>query len=226
MFVSVILGYLSMSDEELGFDLTILDDGKRYTQIQRGGRMECLGLEELIERKRSITGRATTCWRGSLGGEPSGGLVIKDSWEFEGLPEEGLLLKEATEAGVENIARYYHHETVHAGGEIDDVHYNVRKGLSDSGGKNPFQRQPALTEAATGGGKSGTITRKRSLSDVQASMRPPKRPRLDSPVKQDAQQRRNRIHRRLIMPAIGKSIYEVSSLRAILTALLGGIKGE
>ena len=143
-------------------------------------------------------------------------------WEFEDRPE-GLLLKEATDTGVKNITRYYHHETVHAGGEIDDVHHNVRKGLCDSGGKNPFQRQP---EATTVGGKSGTITRKRSLSDVQASMRPPKRPRLDSPVKQDAQQRRNRIHRRLIMPAIGKSIYEVSSLRAILTALLGGIKGE
>ena len=37
---------------------------------------------------------------------------MQDSWEYEERPEEGLLLKEATQAGVKNVARYYHHETV------------------------------------------------------------------------------------------------------------------
>ncbi|KAF2193607.1 hypothetical protein K469DRAFT_239099 [Zopfia rhizophila CBS 207.26] len=241
MFVSAILGYLWMSEEELGFDLTILDDGGRYTQIQRGGRKERLGLEERIKRQRSVTGRATTCWRGSLEDESDDGLVIKDSWEFEERPEEGLLLKEATEAGVKNVARYYHHETVHAGGEMDDVRHNVRKGLSDTGGRNPFQqRRPTLPEAVTspatssssrpGRGRSTstsrTITRKRSSSCVQTSMPPLKRSCSNSPVKQAAHQRRNRVHRRLIMRDIGKSIYEASSLRAVVTGLLGGIKGH
>jgi Fungal protein kinase len=83
MLVSAILGYLWMSEEELGFGMTTLDDGGRYTQIQRGGRMECLGLKELIKRQRFVPGRATTCWRGSLGDDLDGGFVIKDSWEFE-----------------------------------------------------------------------------------------------------------------------------------------------
>ncbi|KAF2189865.1 hypothetical protein K469DRAFT_701152 [Zopfia rhizophila CBS 207.26] len=241
MFVSAILGYLWMSEEELGFDLTILDDGGRYTQIQRGGRKERLGLEELIKRQRSVASRATTCWRGSLGDESDGGLVIKDSWEFKERPEEGLLLKEATEAGVKNVARYYHHETVHAGGEMDDVRHNVRKGLSDTGGRNPFQqRRPTLPEAVTspatssssrpGRGRSTstsrTITRKRSSSCVQTSMPPPKRSCSNSPVKHDVHQRRNRVHRRLIMRDFRKSIYEASSLQAVLTGLLKGVKGH
>ncbi|KAF2179337.1 hypothetical protein K469DRAFT_799086 [Zopfia rhizophila CBS 207.26] len=241
MLVSAILGYLWMSEEELGFDSTILDDGGRYTQIQRDGRIERLGLEELMKRQRSVAGRATTCWRGSLEDEPDGGLVIKDSWEFEERPEEGLLLKEATEAGVKNVARYYHHETVHTRGEMDDVRHNVRKGLSDAGGRNPFQqRRPthpdAVTSPATSSGSrpgrgrsrstSRTITRKRSSSCVRTSMPPPKRSCSDSPVKQDARRRRNRVHRRLIMRDIGKGIYEASSLRAVLTGLLRGIKGH
>jgi hypothetical protein len=115
MFVSMILGYLWMSEEELGFDTTIVEDGKRYAHIQRNGQMERLFLEELIKRQRSVAGRATTCWRGSLGDKSDTGLVIKDSWEFEERPEEGLLLKEATEAGVENVARYYHHESLYLG---------------------------------------------------------------------------------------------------------------
>lgn len=40
---------------------------------------------------------------------------------YEDRPEEDLLLKEATDAGVRNIAQYYHHETVSVRGTIDDV---------------------------------------------------------------------------------------------------------
>lgn len=50
MFVSAILGYLWISEEVLGFDLTILDDGGRYIQIQRDGQTGRLGLEELTKR--------------------------------------------------------------------------------------------------------------------------------------------------------------------------------
>jgi hypothetical protein len=241
MFVSVMLGYLWMSEEELGFDPTVVEDDGRYTCIWRGGQTERVYLEELINRRRSVAGRATTCWRGSLEDE-DGRVVIKDSWEYEERPEEGLLLKEATEAGVENVARYYHHETVRTGSEVDDVLSNVRKGLSDTIGRNPFQqRRAAYSEAVTspttsgtlgpGRGRSGsrsrsrTSTRKRSSSS-QTSMPPPKRSCSDSPVKQNATQPRNRVHRRLVMLDVGKSIYDGSSPRAVLTGLLGGIKGE
>jgi hypothetical protein len=102
MFVSAILGFLWMNEEELGFDPTIVEeDGKRYTEIWRNGQVERLCLEELMKRQRSAVGRATTCWKGCLsGGKPDHQPAIKDSWEYEERPEEGLLLKEATEAGV------------------------------------------------------------------------------------------------------------------------------
>lgn len=47
--------------------------------------------------------------------------MIKDSWEYEERPEERLLLKKATETGVENVARYYYHETVHISGIVDQT---------------------------------------------------------------------------------------------------------
>jgi hypothetical protein len=195
--------------------------------------VERIYLEELIQRQSSVAGRATTCWRSSPVGP------IKDSWQYEERPEEGLLLKEATEAGVENVARYYHHETVYVGGAVDDVRNNVRKGLQDAHGRNPFQqRRPVQSESITslarsgildrgrGGSSTRSITRKRSSSSIHTSMPPPKRFYSDSPVKQDAQRQRNRVHRRVIMCDMGKSIYHASSLGAMLTGLLGGIKGQ
>jgi Fungal protein kinase len=234
MFVSAILGYLWMDEEELGFDPTILEeDSRRYTSIVRNGLVERIYLEEVILRKCSVVGRATTCWRSSPVGP------VKDSWQYEERPEEGLLLREATEAGVENVARYYHHETVYVGGAVDDVRNNIRKGLQDAHGRNPFQqRRPIQSESITSQATSGildrvrgrtntrSITRKRSSSSIHTSIPPPKRPCSESPVKQDAQRQRNRVHRRVIMCDIGKSIHHASSLGALLIGLLGGIKGK
>ncbi|KAH8731711.1 hypothetical protein GQ44DRAFT_745770 [Phaeosphaeriaceae sp. PMI808] len=230
MFVSVVMGFLWMSAEQLGFDPTIAEDGGRYTTIQRNGQMERIYLEDRIKRQRSVAGRATTCWKGSVADAPDQVLVIKDSWEYEERPEEGLLLKEATEAGVENVARYYYHETVRIGGTVDDVLENVRKGLSDTAGRNPLQQRAAPFESITSPTTSLTSGpgrgRKRSRSGIDASMPPPKRSCSDSPVKQDMQRRRNRVHRRVIMRDVGKTVYEARSPHGILTGLLGGIKGE
>jgi hypothetical protein len=240
MFLSVVIGFLWMSDEELGFDPTIAEDGVRYTSIQRNGQMGRIYLEDRIKQQRSVAGRATTCWKGSVADAPDQALVIKDSWGYEERPEEGLLLKQATDAGVENVARYYYHETVRIGGTVDDVLDNVRKGLSDTGGRNPLQQRTAPFESITssttsltsrpGRGRSRSSTRttgrKRSLSSIDASMPPPKRSCSDSPVKQDMQRRRNRVHRRVFMQDVGKTVYEARSPRGILTGLLGGIKGE
>jgi len=166
--------------------------------------------------------------------------VVKDSWEYEERPEEGLLLKEATEAGVKNVVRYYHHETVYVDGRVDDILGNVRKGQDDTAGRNPLQRRAVhtgsvtslTTSGASGRGRgrsrssSRTMTRKRSSSSIQTWMPPPKRSCSDSPVKPDTHRRRNRVHRRPIVQNVGKSIYEANSPRGILTGLLGGIKGE
>ncbi|KAJ8071763.1 hypothetical protein OCU04_002079 [Sclerotinia nivalis] len=246
MFVSTILGCLWMDEEDLGFDPTILkEDAKKYINIQRNDLEERLYLEELMQRQPCVVGRATTCWRGYVNRDTQ--LVIKDSWEYEDQPEEGVLLKEATEAGVENISRYYHHETVCVGDAVDDIRNNVRNGLQDASGRNPFQqRQPAISESTTssatsgrleggrgrGRGRSGSrssiksITRKRSSSSIQMLMPPPKRVCSDPPAVQKNIQQFNRVHRRVIMRDVGKSIYHATSLKALLTGLLGGIKGH
>ena len=156
------------------------------------------------------------------------------------------MLKEATEAGVSNVARYYHHETIRVSGRVDEVIHNVRKALNDTVGRNPLQQRAVYSQrsassesltsptatSVSGAGKgrsrnrSRTMTRKRSSSSIQASIPPSKRSCSDSPIKQGSQKRRNRVHRRLVMQDVGKSIYEASSPRNMLTGLLGGIRGE
>jgi hypothetical protein len=196
-FIMVILGILWMSEEELGFDPTIMEGDGRYMQIRRNGGMERIQLEARMRHQRSLAGRATTCWSGSLYGRSDGQLAIKDSWEYEERSEEGLLLKEATEAGVKNVARYYHHETVLTNDGMDDILTNVRKGMSDTVGRNPLQQQRAAHSE--------------SILGSRTWVPPPKQSCSDSPVKQDTPRRRNRVHRRLIMQDVGKSIYEASS---------------
>ncbi|KAF2452531.1 hypothetical protein BDY21DRAFT_388543 [Lineolata rhizophorae] len=115
--VSVVLGYLWMNDEQLGFDPTIsTSNGERYIDIKRDGKKERLVIDEVMKRAACVAGRATTCWKAHRkGDELRNPLVIKDSWQYAEREEEGLLLQEATEKGVTNVARYYHHETVRVG---------------------------------------------------------------------------------------------------------------
>ena len=59
--MSAVLGFLWMSEEQLGFDPTIITvNGKRYIQIERDDQKERLIIEELIKRAPCIAGQATT----------------------------------------------------------------------------------------------------------------------------------------------------------------------
>jgi hypothetical protein len=84
LFVSTILRYLWMSEEQLGFDPTIFKaKSKRYIDITRNGQKERLVLDELIKLAPCVAGRATTCWKAYReGDEPKRLLVIKDSWQY------------------------------------------------------------------------------------------------------------------------------------------------
>ena len=126
-FVSVILGYFWINEEQLGFDPTVSEvNGKRYMTITRNGNIERLVIDNVMKRYLSEAGRAITCWKAHREGVKSKQiLVVKDSWQYPEREEEGELLREATEKGVVNVARYYHHETVHVGGSEDDINGNV-----------------------------------------------------------------------------------------------------
>lgn len=149
--MSTILGFLWMSEEQLGFDPTITteDGGRRYVTIERNGQTERLVIDKLMKRAPCIAGRATTCWKAYREEDPQRPLVIKDSWQYTERDEEGDLLKEATEKGVVNVARYYHHETVFVHNEADDIRSNVRGGLDITEARNYRPERSVLSPGSS-----------------------------------------------------------------------------
>lgn len=126
-----VLGFLWMNGKQLGFDLTILKaEGRQYIEMERNGQLERLVIDKMTKWAPCTAGQAKIYWKAHREGDDfQTPLVFKDSLQFPERKEEGKLLREATDRGVVNIARYYHHETVRIGGHNNDIHENVRKGL-------------------------------------------------------------------------------------------------
>jgi hypothetical protein len=222
-----------MDEEQLGFDPTIVSNGDtRYIEIERNGQKERLIIDQLMKRAPCVAGRATTCWKAYREGNDFP-LVIKDSWQYPEREEEGELLREATNKGVVNVARYYYHETVRVGGKEDDIRSNVRKGLDITKAANykaanyKAENSPTRNETRTiRKGQSSTTSRKRSSIQADALMPPSKRFCSRSPTKMGRSNvAQNRIHRRVVIRDYGKSIYKASSRTALLAALEGCIEG-
>lgn len=231
-FVSTILGFLWMSEEELGFDPTIItENGKRFIEIQREGTTERLILDGLMKRARCIAGRATTCWKAYREEDPHALFVIKDSWQYLERDDEGGLLREATGKGTVHVARYYHHETVQVRNADDDVRNNVRKGLDVTTATNYRQGSRLPSSTSTAGlsrtGRSSSVAgAKRSSDQTDALLPPSKRPCSTSPTKTGSDALPNRVHRRIILSDCGIPIYEASSREALLAALADCIEGH
>ncbi len=233
-FVYTILGFLLMNEEELGFDPTIISaEGRRYIEIERNGQTERLIINGLIRRAPCISGRATTCWKAHREGDPRTPLVIKDSWQYPEREEEGELLREATNKGVVNVARYYHHETVCVRGKDDDIRSNIRQGLDITKATNYKGEIPMLPPSTSavgtpqeGRNSSSTNTRKRSSSCNDVSLSASKRSCSTSPTKVGSNALPNRVHRRVIVRDYGKPIYKASSRAALLETIDGCIEGH
>ncbi|KAK0631042.1 hypothetical protein B0T17DRAFT_491021 [Bombardia bombarda] len=233
-FVSTVLGFLWMNEEELGFDPTIMTaNDKRFIEIERDGSTERLIIDEVMQRARCIAGRATTCWKAHHEGHPQIPLVIKDSWQYPERDEEGELLREATGQGVVNVARYYYHETVQVRGTDDNIRRNVRGGLDITTATNyrPERSMPPPSMIASGASRRGRSSsraagKKRSSSQIGAPLPPNKRSCSASPTKASGDALSNRVHRRVILRDYGKPIYEASSRSALLAALEGCIEGH
>ena len=238
-FVKVMLGYCLMTDEQLGLDPTIqVSEGKRYMEITRDGRAEKLVLAKIIKRQAVIVGRATTCWKAYRDTDKSKELLlVKDSWQCEERPEEGLLIQEATNRGVQNVARHYYHETVHVGGKIDDTRGNVRGGSMKEGARTSFRQKSykksgasALESQATavaGQMQPSPVSRKRSSGSAQLeALSSTKRPRSSFGSRDPERPIANRVHRRIVTQDVGKRIFEGSSPTAVITGFIGAIDGE
>ncbi|KAF4475327.1 hypothetical protein CGGC5_v016054 [Colletotrichum fructicola Nara gc5] len=228
-FVSTILGFLWMDEEALGFDPTVMTlNGERIIEIERNGSTERIVIDRLILRARCVAGRAATCWKAHPEGHLETPLVIKDSWQYLERGEEGKLLREVTNKGVVNVARYYHHETVQDHGTNDDIWNNVRRGLDVTAATNyrPGRQMPPsnIAKDAPRKGRSST-SRKRPSSQTDSALPPSKRSCSVSPTKA-ASIPPNRVHRRIILRDYGKPIYKASSRSALLAALVGCIEGH
>ncbi|KAF2022813.1 hypothetical protein EK21DRAFT_105609 [Setomelanomma holmii] len=216
-FVSAVLGFLWMNDEQLGFDPSIITVGdKRYIEIERGNGKERFVIDRVIKRVPCVAGRATTCWKVYQEDDPGTPPVVKDSWQYPEREQEGELLREATEKRVKNVARYFHHETVRVGGQDDDIRANVRKGLDITKATNykPEKQMPPPSttgrRASRKDGSSSIAGRKRSSSCTRMALPPSKRTCSSSPVKRAVSNR---------------AIYKASSQISLLAAFEQCIEG-
>ncbi|KAG6309660.1 hypothetical protein E4U44_006569 [Claviceps purpurea] len=245
-FIKVILGFLWMSEEDLGFDSSIkrpdltvegADGKKQYIEIeQQDGSKECIVLDQEILRSPCIVGRATTCWKAHVKDDPETILVVKDSWQEVKCDEEGDMLLLATRKGVVNVARHYHHETVQVRGMNDDVHACVRRGLVKATASNSAQSDLQSSGRATSERlrKRDTSTNPSTSAEEEGSGLHPRKkicssPRTDSATEPRIElpnESRNRVHRRVIVQDYGKAIYKASSRQAVLACLEGCIKGH
>jgi hypothetical protein len=231
-FVSAVLGFLWLNEEQLGFDPTIITaGGKRYIEIERNNRTERLILDKVIKRVRCVDGRATTCWKAHREGDESRApLVIKDSWQYLERSEEGELLRESTEKDVVNVARYYHHGTIRVSDQDDTIRGNVRRGLDVTKATNYISestmqpRSRTVRSLSRKGRSSSAAGRKRSSSCTNAPLPPSKRTCSSSPVK-GGRVTADRVHRRVIVRDYGKPIYMASSKTSLLAAMEGCIAG-
>ncbi|KAJ5047771.1 hypothetical protein PSV09DRAFT_2394266 [Bipolaris maydis] len=127
--------------------------------------------------------------------------------------------------GVKNVARYFHHETVHVHGRDDVICANVRNGLDITKAMNYMPKRQMPPPNNTGrwrNGGSNVAGRKRSSSSTNAPLPPSKRPCSSSPTKPVIL---NRIHRRVIVRDYGKAIYKASSPASLLAAFEQCIDG-
>ena len=238
-FTRAMLGYYLMTDEQLGLDPTVQGpEGKRYIEITRDSQVERLILTKSIKKQAAIVARGTTCWRAYRDTDKTKKpLIVKDSWQYKERPEEGLLIEEATNRGVENIARYYHHETVRVHGEIDDTLGNIRRGMMEACGRTSFRqnapKEPGPTAsdsqgaAVTGQMQPPPLLQKRSSSSAQLELQSSaKRSRSNFQSQEPEKPLHNRIHRRVVTQDPGKPIDEASSLKGIINGFLGAIHGK
>ncbi|KAG6269237.1 hypothetical protein E4U48_004343 [Claviceps purpurea] len=229
-FIKVMLGFLWMSKEDLGFDPSIRgpdvrsdgadnsDDLKWCIEItKQDGTKEQIVLDELIFKSSCVVGRATTCWKGHVKGHPEEIRIVKDLWANPTRPSEGDMLLLAASRGVVNVARHYHHETVQFDGRDDDILTCVRRGLRKEPVWNTSIRPPS--------GLRRQETTDTSTKETDSSLHPRKKLR-SSKSKKTTTEPENRVHRRLIVLDFGEPIYKASSRKMLLACLEKCIEGH
>ncbi|KAK2020570.1 hypothetical protein LX32DRAFT_716391 [Colletotrichum zoysiae] len=100
-----------------------------------------------------------------------------NSWQYPERDEEGDLVSEATDKGVVNVVRYYHHETVQVHKMGDDIYDNVPRGLDVTTAINyrPGRRmRPGHTVTDAPWKGRSRFSRKRPSSQTESALHPSK----------------------------------------------------
>ncbi|KAL7917980.1 hypothetical protein ACQKWADRAFT_316935 [Trichoderma austrokoningii] len=225
-FVVVILAFLLVDKEGLGFDPTIqFSENKRYIEVDIGGQKKHLILDDVMLCSSGIVTRGTTCRRAHFKGEEEESMILKESWQPVER-DEAALLRFATEKEVTNVARYIHGWTVEVNNRPDDILENIRGGLDIRKGK-PFACRSPPAQIQSGLPIRWLLVGKRSNErSIDAADPPSKRQRIESPIEQNHPTPQNRVHQRIIMQDVGKSIFQSESLPVLLESFAQCVAGH
>lgn len=164
-FLSAILGYAAMSDQELGFDPTL---SLAHEGITVGDMNDKITLSaQPFFCPPAIASRGTKCWKARLVTDTTVRYVLKDSWRSIHHRSEGELLAKARDYGVIGIVEFIAYEDVMVDDKLDDLFANVMKGLQVGKAINmaiPQSRSTSQTPLATDEAPMPASKRKSILS--------------------------------------------------------------
>jgi hypothetical protein len=235
-FVETMTAFLLMNASQTGFDPSIETDGSgaNYITIERNGVTERIVLKEVMVTTKAISSRGTTVWKGFvINGNERTRVVVKDTWQYTDRPDEGDMLRAATDRGAENVVAYYHHEVVHVGAHVDDTNL-IRSRLRPGQGKlfkfpvRPEKRGFSSSAQKSAGGRA-LLGAKRSATamerDAGTSSSVGELPGQSLAPTVETLAGHARVHRRLYMSDLGKPLTKASSLAQLLRALADCING-
>lgn len=234
------------------YDPTAQNRGYPFIKFVAEGNMTQLYLDlKPLLLVSTIVSRGTICWRARKAESDKWEFVVKDQWRNQERDHEGVFLQEVK--GVEGVAQIMHYENIMIDGKIDDTASAIRRDLDfDSQSVTAVVIPPNAVESllkgrATGSTSSIATTSVPPPSDPQSNQssrhsmglrskrscppgdnqrsQTPKRPRNATLESQVVSAHYNRIHGRLVLHDVGRSLENFETREQLLLALRSGIIG-
>ncbi|KAL7815649.1 hypothetical protein V8C26DRAFT_435807 [Trichoderma gracile] len=183
-FIRVMVGYIKMSEDDLGLDTFIQQEGEsRFIETvgPEGEKKKIYLSPAILDHRPTIVSRATSCFLGKLADSNKYDHVVKFSWPHIYQRNEVEMLQLAQERGVQGIIRLVTHC------EITTVN-EMRRGMTfeecynfdDAASAMPMPSQPLLpsqplSSESTGSSESSTSqSKKRNSTDEALNLRRPR----------------------------------------------------
>ncbi|KAH0499656.1 hypothetical protein TgHK011_006833 [Trichoderma gracile] len=183
-FIRVMVGYIKMSEDDLGLDTFIQQEGQsRFIETvgPEGEKKKICLSPAILDHRPTIVSRATSCFLGKLADSNNYDHVVKFSWPHIYQRNEVEMLQLAQERGVQGVIRLVTHC------EITTVN-EMRRGMTfeecynfdDAASAMPMPSQPLLpsqplSSGSTGSSESSTSqSKKRNSTDEALNLRRPR----------------------------------------------------